>query len=66
MAPELKEYMLKKYQINQLHGNPAHPQTQAKIERYHRTMKNVVKLHFYYSTEELEKALKEFVNRYNK
>lgn len=28
-------------------------------------MKNVVKLHYYYSPEELEKALEEFVNRYN-
>jgi len=25
-------------------GAPYHPQTQRKIERYHRTMKNVVKL----------------------
>jgi len=65
VASELKEYLQKKYQINQLHGKPAHPQTQGKIERYHRTMKNVVKLHFYYSPEELEKALEEFVNRYN-
>jgi putative transposase len=65
VASELKEYLQKKYQINQLHGKPAHPQTQGKIERYHRTMKNVVKLHFYYSPEELEKALGEFVNRYN-
>jgi transposase InsO family protein/transposase-like protein len=65
VASELKEYLQKKHQINQLHGKPAHPQTQGKIERYHRTMKNVVKLHFYYSPEELEKALEEFVNRYN-
>jgi hypothetical protein len=33
-----------------------HPQTQGKIERYHRTMKNVVKLDNYYAPEELEKA----------
>ena len=51
--------------MNQIHGKPAHPQTQGKIERYHRTMKNVVKLHHYYSPEELEAALEEFVNRYN-
>lgn len=65
VSSELKDYLLKKYQINQLHGKPAHPQTQGKIERYNRTMKNLVKLHFYYSPEELEKALEEFVNRYN-
>lgn len=28
-------------------------------------MKNIVKLHHYYSPEELEKALEEFVNKYN-
>ena len=42
-----------------------HPQTQGKLERYHRTLKNVVKLDHYYSPEELERALKEFVHRYN-
>lgn len=42
-----------------------HPQTQGKIERYHRTMKNVVKLDNYYSPEDLIKAIEEFVNYYN-
>ena len=51
--------------MKQIHGKPAHPQTQGKIERYHRTMKNVVKLHHYYSPEELQAALEVFVNRYN-
>jgi transposase InsO family protein len=39
--------------------------TQGKIERYHRTMKNVVKLDNYSAPEELEAALQKFVNRYN-
>jgi putative transposase len=46
-------------------GAPYHPQTQGKIERYHRTMKNVVKLQHYYFPEELKVALKDFVAYYN-
>jgi arginine decarboxylase-like protein len=51
--------------MDQIHGRPMHPQTQGKIERYHRTMKNVVKLDHYYAPEELVKALEKFVHRYN-
>ena len=46
-------------------GAPYHPQTQGKIERYHRTMKNVVKLQNYYQKEELERELEKFVDYYN-
>jgi transposase InsO family protein len=46
-------------------GRPNHPQTQGKIERYHRTMKNVVKLENYYSPSELKLKLKTFVQIYN-
>ena len=42
-----------------------HPQTQGKIERYHRTMKNVVKLNHFYHPEELIQALGKFVENYN-
>jgi len=42
-----------------------HPQTQGKIERYHRTMKNRILLEHYYSPEELERALGEFIDVYN-
>lgn len=42
-----------------------HPQTQGKIERYHRTMKNVVKLDNYYSPEELIAVIEKFVENYN-
>lgn len=51
--------------IKPINGAPMHPQTQGKIERYHRTMKNVVKLDNYYSPEELQRAMAEFVHRYN-
>jgi len=39
--------------------------TQGKIERWHRTMKNVVKLENYYSPEELKAAIARFVDYYN-
>ena len=42
-------------------GAPYHPQTQGKIERYHRTMKNVVKLENYYFPENLKRQLHLFV-----
>lgn len=46
-------------------GRPLHPQTQGKIERYHRSMKNVVKLDNYFSPSQLERSLEEFVQYYN-
>jgi transposase InsO family protein len=46
-------------------GRPYHPQTQGKIERWHRTMKNVVELENYYFPWELEAALRDFVAYYN-
>ena len=42
-----------------------HPQTQGKIERYHRSMKNVIKLNHYFCPSELEKAIKQRVDYYN-
>lgn len=64
VASELKDY-LKTKGIRQVHGKINHPQTQGKIERYHRSMKNVVKLDNYYCPEELNEALNTFVNYYN-
>ena len=51
--------------MDHVRGAPNHPQTQGKIERYHRSMKNVIKLEHYYSPSELIYRLKEFVNYYN-
>ncbi len=65
VASELKTYLKENHDIAQIHGRPFHPQTQGKIERYHRTMKNVVKLDNYYCPEELERALEKFVEKYN-
>jgi putative transposase len=52
---------LKKEGIKPINGKPCHPQAQGKIERYHRTMKTVIKLDKYYSPEELERAIAQFV-----
>ena len=61
---DLKSYLKDNLGMDQIHGRPMHPKTQGKIERYHRTMKNVVKLDNYFASEELENALEKFVNRY--
>lgn len=64
ISHELKAF-LKEKGIKPINGKPCHPQTQGKIERYHRTMKNVVKLDNYYSPEDLCKAIEAFVKYYN-
>lgn len=46
-------------------GAPYHPQTQGKIERYHRTMKNIVKLENYFYPNELRSRIGSFVDYYN-
>ena len=64
VSGELKDY-LSAMRIKSIHGRVAHPQTQGKIERYHRSMKNVVKLDNYFHPEQLKDAIAEFVNYYN-
>jgi len=46
-------------------GRPYHPQTQGKIERWHRSMKNKILLNNYYFPCELEEQLQRFVHYYN-
>ncbi|SDO87323.1 Integrase core domain-containing protein [Cloacibacterium normanense] len=65
VSNELNAYLKDDLKMKQVHGKPMHPQTQGKIERYHRTMKNVVKLNHFYHPEELIEALKKFVENYN-
>ena len=64
VSGELRDYLGKR-RMDHTRGRPYHPQTQGKIERYHRTMKNVVKLENYYFPWELEAALRDFVAYYN-
>jgi len=64
VSDELKSY-LSAIKIRSIHGRVGHPQTQGKIERYHRSMKNVVKLDNYYHPEQLEESIAAFVEYYN-
>ena len=63
IASSLKQYLCKEYNIKHIHGKPLHPQ--GKIERYHRTMKNVIKLNHYFCPSELENAIDGWVKYYN-
>jgi transposase InsO family protein len=64
VSEALRKY-LKHYQMDHVRGAPYHPQTQGKIERYHRSMKSIVKLDIYYSPSDLEQAIASFVLYYN-
>jgi transposase InsO family protein len=56
---------LEEERIGHTRGKPYHPMTQGKIERYHRSMKNLVLLDHYYSPSELEDQISVFVDYYN-
>ena len=65
VSSELREYLGER-SMRHTRGAPYPPQTQGKIERYHRSMKNVVKLQHYYFPGELEAEIGDFVAYYNK
>ena len=60
VSKDLREY-LDEQGMTHTRGRPYHPQTQGKIERYHRSMKSVVKLEHYDFPWELEAAVRDFV-----
>jgi len=64
ISKSLGDYLEEKG-IGHTRGKPFHPMTQGKIERYHRSMKNVVLLDHYYSPSELEDQIRVFVDYYN-
>jgi putative transposase len=64
LSASLAEY-LATHHITHVRGAPYHPQTQGKIERLHRSMKNIIKLDNYYFPWELNQALAAFVGYYN-
>jgi transposase InsO family protein len=56
---------LRRKNMQHVRGAPYHPMTQGKIERWHRTMKNVVLLQNYYTPGELRREINRFVKYYN-
>lgn len=64
ISNEFRNYLIDQ-KVGHVRRAPYHPQTQGKIERYHRTMKNVVKLENYFFPDELRAKLAEFVDYYN-
>jgi transposase InsO family protein len=64
IASELSDYLADNG-MTHTRGRPYHPQTQGKIERWHRSMKNQILLENYYLPGELKIALKQFVSYYN-
>ena len=64
LSKALDEF-LKVRAMKHIVASPYHPQTNGKLERYHRTAKNSVNLFIYQSPQELEHAMTESVYYYN-
>lgn len=64
VSKALREY-LDVEGIAHTRGKPYHPMTQGKIERYHRSMKNILLLENYYSPYELKHQSGLFIDHYN-
>jgi len=64
LSGELQKYLESK-EIIHTRGAPYHPMTQGKIERFHRSMKNEVKLNNYYFPDDLNVEIDRFVEYYN-
>ena len=64
ISKDLLEY-LETHRMDHTRGRPFHPMTQGKIERYHRSMKNIILLDNYYLPMELEARISRWVDYYN-
>lgn len=65
ISGDLKEY-LNEQNIHHILASPYHPQTNGKIERYHKSLKSKVKLYIYDCPNELKAEVGKFINYYNK
>jgi len=64
ISSELAKY-LEENSMTHTRGRPYHLQTQGKIERWHRSMKNQILLNNYYLPSELQEHLQRFISYYN-
>ncbi len=64
ISADLAEY-LQTHGLRHRRGQPFHPMTQGKIERYHRSLKNEICLENHYFPWQLEQAIAAFVTYYN-
>lgn len=64
LSSELASF-LQEHELTHIRGKPFHPMTQGKIERYHRSLKNVICLENHYFPWQLEQAIADFVHHYN-
>jgi len=65
VSGELADYLARQG-IEHTRSAPYHPMTQGKIERYHRSLKNLINLDHHYFPGELEKEIADFVEYYNR
>lgn len=65
ISNDLKDY-LEEQNIHHILASPYHPQTNGKIERYHKSLKSIVKLHVYGCPTQLKAEVGKFINYYNK
>jgi transposase InsO family protein len=68
-GPAFSGWVLADYLENKgmrhIFGQPYHPQTQGKVERFNRTIKDHIYVHNYNSPDELQRAIQEAVEWYN-
>lgn len=64
ISGELRQYLADQGFLH-IRGKPFHPMTQGKIERYHRSIKNLILLDNYYCPQDLVAQIAAFVDHCN-